>query len=205
MENRVELNSVMIGKQIWMAENLNVNHYRNGDEIPHGSTDEEWLRYCSKGIGCWCYYDNKPSNGTKYGRLYNWYALKDKRNLAPIGWHIANDAEWAVLTNYLGGEVIAGKKMKSTEGWLNNGYGGGVENGNGNNVSGFNGLPSGLRDSKGFGQLGEIGVFWSCAKGWFKPFTWWNCSRSLMYCFHTVYRAENWQMAAGLAIRCIRD
>jgi len=109
--------TVTIGKQVWMTKNLDVSTFRNGDPIPEAKTDEAWKAAGENKQPAWCYYDNDPKNGTKYGKLYNWYAVNDPRGLAPAGYHIPTDAEWTVLTDYLGGEDVAGKKMKSTSGW----------------------------------------------------------------------------------------
>jgi uncharacterized protein (TIGR02145 family) len=110
-------NQVKIGRHVWMAENLNVDKFRNGDPIPQAKTLEEWDSAREKKQPAWCYYNNEPANGMKYGKLYNWYAVNDERGLAPEGWHIPSDAEWTILTNFLGGEKVAGKKLKSTTGW----------------------------------------------------------------------------------------
>jgi uncharacterized protein (TIGR02145 family) len=109
--------TVTIGKQIWHAKNLNVFTFRNGDPIPEAKTDEEWSWASDNEQPAWCYYNNDPANGSKYGKLYNWYAVNDPRGLAPAGYHIPTKAEWDALTVYLGGEDIAGNAMKSTSGW----------------------------------------------------------------------------------------
>jgi len=82
---------VVIGSQTWMAENLNVSHFLNGDPIPHVQTNEEWLKAAENRRPAWCYYNNDPVNGKKYGKLYNWFAVNDSRGLAPPGWHIPTD------------------------------------------------------------------------------------------------------------------
>ena len=120
---------IKIGQQVWTTENLNVDKFRNGEIIPEAKTAAEWHKAGENKQAAWCYYNNDSSNGTKYGKLYNWYAVNDPRGLAPEGWHIPSDQEWTDLTNYLGGVEQAGAKMKSKEGWL--------ENGNGTNESGF--------------------------------------------------------------------
>ena len=109
--------TVTIGTQVWTTKNLDVSTFRNGDAIPQAKTDEEWEVAGNNKQAAWCYYDNDPANGTKYGKLYNWYAVVDTRGLAPAGWHIPTDEEWTVLSTFLGGEAVAGKKMKSTSGW----------------------------------------------------------------------------------------
>lgn len=109
--------SVKIGTQIWMTENLNVSTFRNGDAIPEAKTNEEWEQAGQNKQPAWCYYNNDPKNGAKYGKLYNWFAVNDSRGLAPEGWHIPTDYEWTVLTDYLGGGEFAGGKLKSKIGW----------------------------------------------------------------------------------------
>jgi uncharacterized protein (TIGR02145 family) len=131
--------TVTIGSQVWMTKNLDVATFRNGDSIPHAKTDEEWEKAGENKQPAWCYYNNDPANGAKYGKLYNWYAVTDSRGLAPVGYHIPTSAEWTKLTDFLGGEGVAGTKMKSKSGW--NDYRG--KSGNGTNSSGFNGLPGG--------------------------------------------------------------
>jgi hypothetical protein len=98
-------------------ENLDVDKFRNGDPIPEAKTDEEWYQATNNKEPVWCYYNNDPANGEKYGKLYNWFAVNDPRGLAPTGYHVPSDAEWTTLTNYLGGESVAGTKMKSTSGF----------------------------------------------------------------------------------------
>ncbi len=177
--------SVKIGTQTWMLENLNVSTFRNGDPIPEAKTDEEWEKAGKEGKPVWCYYDNDPKNGAKYGKLYNWYAVNDPRELAPIGWHVSTDVEWEILHDFLGGWEVAGKKMKSTSGWnnwqkditcsncenWNSEYrrktachvckdtrvsGKKTYSGNGTNTSGFSGVPGGHRYESGrFYNIGE--------------------------------------------------
>jgi uncharacterized protein (TIGR02145 family) len=112
--------TVTIGSQVWASKNLNVSTYRNGDLIPHVQDKEAWEKLTT---GAWCYYDNDESNGTKYGKLYNWYAVNDPRGLAPNGYHIPTASEWETLISYcLGGKKVvyfneAGIKMKSAKGW----------------------------------------------------------------------------------------
>jgi len=90
--------SVQIGSQLWMAKNLNIDRLRNGDIIPEAKTAKEWEMAVQKRKPAWCYYNNDPANGKKYGRLYNWYAINDPRGLAPEGWHIPTEAEFQKLS-----------------------------------------------------------------------------------------------------------
>ena len=146
--------TVKIGTQTWTTKNLDVTTYRNGDVIPQVQDANAWANLKT---GAWCYYENKTSNGTKYGKLYNWYAVNDPRGLAPKGFHIPSDAEWTILTDYLGGAAAAGTKMKSTFGW--------DSNGNGTNSSGFAGFPGGFRSYDGtFYGVGSVGDWWSATE-----------------------------------------
>lgn len=115
--------TVTIGTQVWMTKNLDVSTFQNGDSIPQAKTAEEWEKAGQNKQPAWCYCNNDAAKGTKYSKLYNWYAVNDPRGLAPVGYHVSTDAEWTILTDYLGGESIAGKKMKNTSGWADNGNG----------------------------------------------------------------------------------
>jgi len=183
--------TVTIGKQVWTSKNLDVSTYRNGDLIPQVQDQKAWANLTT---GAWCYYNNDASNGTKYGKLYNWYAVHDPRGLAPKGYHIPTDEEWTKLSDYLGGEEEAGTKMKSTSGW--------VENGNGSNSSGFSGLPGGNRSTNGIvDYIGYYGDWWSSTESetgnaWF---------RSLGYGSGTVDRFDSYSKEDGFSVRCLRD
>jgi uncharacterized protein (TIGR02145 family) len=145
---------VLIGSQIWTVKNLDVTTYRNGDVIPQVTNPTAWAALTT---GAWCYYNNDSVNGPIYGKLYNWYAVNDVRGLAPIGYHIPTDAEWTILSTNLGGNGIAGGKMKSKTGW----YSGG----NGTNCSCFTGLPGGNRNYIGsFNNVGYYGWWWSASE-----------------------------------------
>jgi uncharacterized protein (TIGR02145 family) len=146
--------TVKIGIQIWATANLNVSTFRNGDTIPEARTNNEWAAAGESGKPAWCNYNNNSANGLKYGKLYNWYAVNDIRELAPEGWALSSDDDWAKLTNYLGGLEAAGRKLKSTNGWN--------EGNNGTDEAGFMGLPGGYRVENGtFLNLGSIGTWWS--------------------------------------------
>ena len=115
--NSSQNKTITIGKQVWTSKNLNVKTFRNGDSILQVDSDEEWEFATQNKLPACCYFKFEPSNGTKYGILYNWYAVNDSRGLAPEGFHIPSDIEWAKLVTYLGGDSIAGKKIKSNVGW----------------------------------------------------------------------------------------
>jgi uncharacterized protein (TIGR02145 family) len=192
--------TIKIGTQLWASRNLDVSTYRNGDPIRYASTPEEWQDAANKGEGAWCYYGNDPKNGEIYGKLYNWYAVKDARGLAPSDYHIPSDLEWSLLSEYLGGEKIAGFKMKSTSGWRNYQY---IYNGNGDNSSGFNGLPGGYCNYKyggNFYGITESAYFWSSSE--YDAGGAWNRnmsiedSRVIRQVFDKIY---------GFSVRCLAD
>ena len=146
--------TIKIGEQIWMTENLNVSHFRNGDLIPEAKTTEEWIQAGTDNEPAWCYYNNDPENGEKYGKLYNWYAVDDPRGLAPENWTIPDNKEWEQVIDYLGGNKQAGAGMKSATGWKSKG--------NGDNSSKFTALPGGGRVYNGiFSDIGNAAVWWS--------------------------------------------
>jgi len=149
---------VIIGTQVWQKKNLDVSTYRNGDIIPQVTDVSAWAALTT---GAWCYLNNDAANDTKYGKLYNWYAVNDPRGLAPAGWHIPTDAEWTILsTTYLGGDNAAGGKMKEvgTLNWQS-------PNNFATNESGFSGLPGSARAGNGRFPLvstnGQYGYWWS--------------------------------------------
>ncbi|MFN5620843.1 MAG: FISUMP domain-containing protein [Flavobacteriales bacterium] len=196
-------NTIVIGTQEWMAENLNTSTYRNGDAIPNLSYPS-WYTTIS---GAWAYYNNDSSYACPFGKLYNWYACVDARHLCPVGWHVPTDAEWTVLTNYLGGEAVAGGKMKTI---------GTIEASNGlwnepnlgaNNSMGFSGLPGGFRfnDAESY-DFGNWGYWWSSSanyNGGNVPYGAWT--RFLSTNNSVLYKSGTYPLAAGMSVRCLRD
>ena len=150
---------VVIGTQKWTNRNLNVSTYRNGVTIPQVTDPTAWAGLTT---GAWCYYNNDPTTEATYGKLYNWYAVNDTTNggLAPLGYRIPSDAEWTTLTNYLGGDIVAGGKMKEIElsHWI-------TPNTGATNESAFTGLPNGYRYSTGsFFAVNYSGYWWSSSQ-----------------------------------------
>jgi uncharacterized protein (TIGR02145 family) len=136
--------TVYIGTQQWMGENLKVSKYSDGTTIPNVTNDSQWSNLTT---GAWAYNNNDEANNAKYGKLYNWYAVNPttngNKNICPTGWHVPTDAEWTVLTDFLGGDVAGGKlKEVGTINWKS-------PNTEAINVSLFTGLPGGLRDYNG--------------------------------------------------------
>jgi uncharacterized protein (TIGR02145 family) len=190
--NYLSKNEVKIGNKIWMIENLNVDQFRNKDLIPEAKTDEEWKHAGKNKQPAWCYYDYNPVNGEKYGKLYNWFAVNDLRGLAPEGWHIPNDEEWSKLTFFLGGENVAGNKMKNLSGWANNG--------NGTNESLFSALPAGCKNNLNFSNIGLNAYWWSSTE--FATGNIWN--RFLHFDSRGIGRCLNFK-ENGFSVRCIKD
>jgi uncharacterized protein (TIGR02145 family) len=196
-----KIEEIEIGQQIWMLENLDVSHYRNGDSIPEVKTKEEWHAAGDKGLPVWCYYENVKSNGEKYGKLYNWYAINNSRGLAPEGWHIPDIEEWMQLDNYLGRNE-AGIKLKNTSDWNSDK--------NGSNESGFTALPGGFRDHHGTcTKKGDYGIWW-CAvdengkRG--ESYTAIMVSDSgLVYIDGKYLFKHSFTKAEGFSVRCVKD
>jgi uncharacterized protein (TIGR02145 family) len=189
--------SVKIGGQVWMAENLDVTTFRNGDPIPEAKTDAEWEEAGKKGEPAWCLVGNDVSLGVDFGKLYNGHAVNDPRGLAPEGWRIPTDEDWTKLVKALGGSKKAGVKLKSSAYW-NDGKRNG---GNGDNSSGFNGIPAGNRNSDGQLVNGTyLALWWSSSedrngKVW---------SRELNSEHHRVLR-DTYRKSCGFSVRCIQE
>lgn len=189
--------TVKIGMQVWMAENLRVVHFRNGDPIP--TTTPDTLNYTreSAPVYQWAY-GGDENNVVVYGRLYTWYAAVDKRNVCPVGWHVPSIAEFKLLDDSLGGKKKAIGKLKEvgTKHWK-------TPNADATNESGFNGLPGGWRSAKGhFGALGLYGHWWASdrasAEYVFRMFLSYDEA-----CYKNHLGATDPQ--TGWAIRCVKD
>ncbi len=184
--------TVLIGNQLWMADNLRTATYANGEPIANVTNNNVWIFSSS---GAWCNYDNNVANETVYGKLYNWLTTVDPRGLCPAGWHVPTDAEWTILTDYLGGLSLAGGKMKSVSGWA-------WPNTGATNESGFSGLPGGFRFGNGSGDDGidAYGYWWS-SSGLSAAFSYF---RSLSCCIDDAYRSSQ-DKQFGFSVRCVKD
>ncbi len=192
-------NTVLIGTQCWMAENLKTTRYKNGRAINYpGENNSAWSMNTT---GAYAWYDNSIAWKDSYGGLYNWYAVNNPNGLCPSGWRVPTNADFITLTNYLGGESIAGGKLKSTHTeptahprWKN-------PNTGATNISGFAGYPGGYRYIDGyFYYHGEFGAWWSSTQqsdshAWY---------RNLDYLFSFMYRT-NYIKGAGFSVRCIKE
>lgn len=153
-------NTITIGTQIWTRENLRVTHYRNGDAIPDVPDSLQWYTLTD---GAYCNYDNDSNNAAVYGHLYNWYAVKDPRQIAPLGWHVPTYEDWDTLQIFLGYDLVAGGKLKEigTAHWM-------FPNTGATDEYDFTALPGGQRaDSIYSGTFSEIttqGYWWSSSE-----------------------------------------
>jgi len=186
--------SVVLGNgQEWMAEKLRTSTYANGDLIPNVTDGGQWGVLTT---GAWSHYNNDNQYEYPYGKLYNWYTTTDPRNVCPAGWHVPSLTEYTLLIDYLGGDAVAGGKMKEvgTVNWP-------IANFGATDESGFSGLPGGIRNINGtFQDLGLTGIYWSASE-----LTWSNAARKdLLYWDITVVNnAEN--KKAGSSVRCLRN
>jgi uncharacterized protein (TIGR02145 family) len=197
--------TITIGTQTWMAENLRTTKYRNRVAIPEVADDNAWSPLIT---GAWCNYQNDTTYTKIYGRLYNWYAVNDSRNIAPAGWHLPTDAEWQILISYLDEaadfshdwgvcSTLAGAMLKEmgTTHWFS-------PNTASTNESGFTALPGGGRDAfSGFDldKAGKNGAWWSNSAGFYG---------SIYYQLSTsnkaVYRGQ-YPYTSGYSVRCVKD
>jgi uncharacterized protein (TIGR02145 family) len=188
--------SIVLGNgQEWMAENLRSISYANGDPIQNVTDNTIWQNLTA---GAWAHYNNDNQYENPYGKLYNWYTVADPRNVCPTGWHVPSDAEWTVLSDYLGGGAVAGGKMKSTGTayWL-------TPNTGATNESGFSGLPGGYRDDDGiFYFIGNYGVWWSSTEIAYDTSSAWV--RGLNYGNGDVGSSSGGK-TDGFSVRCLRD
>ena len=182
--------TVKIGTQEWMAENLRVTHYRNGDLIPYVTSNATWT---STSAGAYCWYNNDPiTYKIPYGALYNWPTVNDSRNLCPIGWHVASDDDWTALTTYLGGLSLAGGPMKTCVLWTSLNVGA-------TNLSGFSGFPGGFRDDAGAYYFQGDMTYWWTSTATNSLSAW---SRKLIYSSAYVSRVSE-DNHTGFSVRCI--
>ncbi len=194
-------NTVTIGTQVWMAENLKTTKYNDGSSIQYVNTD-----WTNQTVGTYYYYNNVVSNGTTYGALYNWYAVDNNdatkvasnggKNICPVGWHVPTVAEWTTLSTYLGGESVAGGKLKETgmTHWT-------TPNSGATNSSGFTALPGGLRSwDGGWRNFGSEGRWW-CSS----PVNTDSANYLVMfYTFSTVESGVGLK-TIGYSVRCVKN
>jgi uncharacterized protein (TIGR02145 family) len=211
-------NTITIGTQVWMKENLKTTKYNDGTAIPNITIGDVWNYLAT---GAYCDYDNIPGNSTTYGRLYNWYAVDNNadtkvasnggKNVCPIGWHVPSDAEWTILTTYLidkgygyeGSGIDIAKSMAATSGWTTFGTPGTVGNDQAsNNSSGFTALPgSGRYDDGKYNSIGFCSYWWSSSQ--YTTTT--ACYRAMYYDDSGVGNSYMYHKENGFSVRCLRD
>jgi uncharacterized protein (TIGR02145 family) len=199
------ISSITICSQAWSVQNLSVSKYRNGDPIPQVTDPIQWASLMT---GAWCWYNNDSASNWRYGKLYNWYAVKDPRGLAPQGWHIPSEAEWNKLVKCIDPSAdtacqvcnqsnIAGGAMKDagTASWISPNVGA-------TNSSGFAGLPAGVRSSNGvlFEGVGGYAVWWSTNE--FNATLAW---RRGLYTESSSVGREYTTKSHGLSVRLVKD
>ena len=188
---------VGVGAQCWFQENLNATNYLNGDMIPYVTDNTAWINLAS---GAYCNYNNDVNNANVYGGLYNWYAAHDIRKLCPKGWHVPKNSEWQTLSDYLGGNSLAGGKMKEagTVHWNSPNTGAASESG-----FGFKDLPSGIRVGT-YGSFTDMGIgnyFWTTTE--FNILS--AIALGLSYNTATLNESDNFTKTSGFSIRCLKD
>ena len=188
---------VQIGTQLWMEENLKATKYRDGSSIQNIPDSASWTNAKS---GAYCDYHNLISEGQQYGHIYNFYVASDIRNIAPVGWHVASDSEWTVLTTYIGGVTKAGRKLKEgcNTRWM---Y---LADSCGINACGFTALCANFRSATGAWSLApnndHDAGFWTSTT--FGASNAW--ARMLRWCYTDVTVVPP-MYDSGYSIRCVHD
>lgn len=191
--------TVTIGDQTWMAKNLNVDKFRNGDPIPEAKTNSEWKAASRNRTPAWCYYDYNPNYEDEYGKLYNWHAVNDPRGLAPEGWHVPSENDWKQLVQFLGYDFNSridfsevGPKLKSGRDW---------KKGETNNSSGFSALPGGRCWNNGKCKLmTSEGHWWSSTEA--------NPTGAIAFklsAYSSGFHMDADYKMNGNSVRCVKD
>ena len=187
--------TIKIGTQTWLVENLKTTKYRDCTPIPNVKDDAAWGLLTG---GAYCNYKNIEKNADIYGRLYNWHVIKDSRGIAPAGWHVPTNDDYKILVTFLGGEAVAGGKLKEAgfAHWPS-------PNTDASNSSGFTGLPGGNRAKSGsFYALGQYGYLWTATVA---GDTTKAMNRHLVLYSGALEDDFRDTKLAGFSIRCIKD
>lgn len=182
--------TIQIGTQTWMAENLKVTRYNNGDPISNVKDNLQWSNLTK---GAYCSYDNDVNHVSIYGYLYNWDAVNTGK-LAPFGWHVPTDIEWNTLSTYLMDDNVSGAKLKEIGiyHWLSPNFGA-------TNETGFTAIPGGARLPNGmFNDINTQSVWWSSTI---------NGGAWVRYCINigSSFNRDNASIICGFSVRCIKD
>lgn len=187
------MNHVTVGEADWSVANSATPRFADGTEIPRADDLTAFAELGEMRSPAWCYPDFDPDKGETYGKLYNWYAVTDPRGLCPAGWRVANEEDWAALTEIAGGQGVAGTTLKSVYGWF-----GGED---GSDAFGFSALPAGAVSAlNGYSAEGKVAAFWSTEEA------------SANYAEYRVIHAlrsgiflnEDLKMT-GMSVRCVRE
>jgi uncharacterized protein (TIGR02145 family) len=201
-QGTVKLDSIAICNRVWSSKNIAVSNYRNGDIIPQVTDPAVWQNLTT---GAWCWYNNDSANYSKFGKLYNWYAVNDPRGLAPQGWHVPTNSDWNKLVKCVDPtadtacfgcyqSTTVGGPMKSVNEWRNNG--------NGSNSSGFDALPGGSRRANGtFDFLAGFNGFWWSSSEQTSSTAW---LRYLTSTNNTIFN-DHLNKAMGYSVRVVKD
>jgi uncharacterized protein (TIGR02145 family) len=189
--------TIPVGTQEWMAENLKATRFNDGTVIPMVTGNGQWTAQVTPAYS-WCN-DNDSVYENIYGAYYNWFAVSTGK-LCPSGWHVPSDGEWKVLIDYLGGDKIAGSKLKEAgkNNWI-------TPNRDANNQSGFTALPAGLREAIDgtFGGQGYIGGWWSSTESTTSIYG--TAYARSIYGDTTVAARNEIYKKDGFSVRCIKD
>lgn len=182
-------NTVRIGNQVWMEENLKTKKYNDQSSIQNITNDYSWSIF-TRGAYCWLF--NEQSHGNAYGMLYNWYAVNSDK-LCPSGWHVPTDYEWKTLSLFLGGNNISGGKLKSLNGWSK-------PNSGATNESRFSALPGGIRGGNGLFGNEDFTFWWTSSKVNANYISAMEISSNSTY-----FERVDAPKSSGLSVRCIKD
>ena len=193
--------TIVIGNQEWMAENLTVEHYANGDPIPNVTDNAQWAGLTT---GAWCYYANNQLFECPYGKLYNWYVTIDDRNVCPAGWHVPAVNEWSSLLLFVDPSYVLGSSNSGIAADRLKSVGADYWNPNptATNLSGFSALASGQRNDNGFsGSMGDQAMFWSLTE--------FTATLGAMMRLDDYPSGVSWPggyfKESGVSVRCIND
>lgn len=188
-----EYDTVVIGTQVWLKQNLKVTHYNDGMPIPNVTADSIWSALTT---GARSYYDNDSlAYDSVYGPLYNWYVVASN-NICPLGWHVSTNAEWQTLETYLGGIGVAGGELKEAgvEHWS-------APNSGASNSTGFTGLPGGVRTNSGvYDFMNENGMWWTST-----PYNSTMSWTTYLYYLNAAVDHNPCYFKYGLSVRCVKD
>jgi len=188
---------VTIGSQVWMVENLKTTKFNDGTDITLITDNTEWRNATAAG---YCWHGNNISNKDPFGALYNWYAVNTGK-LCPAGWHVPSQSDWDELIDFLGGESVAGGKLKTT-GTIEGGDGLWYQpNVNATNETGFSALPGGMRGGD-FSDFNYGGVWWLATE--YSP------ERAFDFYINNFDAAVGFNVTGvpkfdGLSVRCLKD